>query len=98
MNLIDPEQTLDIYVDNLMRHAFKCYAQSERSGERTSEPELSPLQMGPLSPESGATTTPIGDRTSQPPFGGSDEESEYIERDWEDAAAFDAGVRRFGEI
>ena len=66
----DLEQTVDIYVDNLLRHAFKCYAQSERSGGPTAEAEFSPLPMGPLSPDPGVTTSGTG----RPP---TDESSEW---------------------
>ena len=56
----DLNQTLDVYVDNLLRYAFKCAASSARSGEPIEKPEFSPLPMGPLSPETGGTTASDG--------------------------------------
>lgn len=105
MRLIDPEQTLDIYVTNLLEYHERCSAQSVPIGRQTDDlGEYLWIPAPPLYPETGATTSRTGTPASdeaidpEPPMGGWDEEEDPRSMSAEDAAAWDACVPRFGEI
>lgn len=96
MRLIDPEQTLDIYITNLMEHYERCSAQSNNGSAPSGSPQKSGSGTTPPSSPTGhgpSVTTPV-----PPDTGESSDEAEPSERSWEDWAAFDAGVPRFGPI